>query len=249
MILTSARMTSTVRARPKTGGRRPQACSKSSRGIQQRSSGSGLVNRAVFLAGLPGGGQFFYLVASSLSRNHMALSRAKKEEQVALLTEKMRTANSVVFTHYLGLSVADITKLRSGLRGRKAEMKVAKKTLVQIAAKNAGLPEVSDEALPGDIACIFSFDEPTAGPSVAFGFAKDHAQVQFVGGIFSGKVLSAVDAKALATIPSRLQLLATFASMCRSPLVSFASACQSPLSGFARALSEIAKKKESAPAA
>lgn len=179
----------------------------------------------------------------------MALSRAKKEEQVAILTDKLRSAASIVFVHYLGLSVANITKLRSSLRSRKAEMKVAKKNLVQIAAKHAGLPEVPDAALPGDIACIFSFDEPTAGPAVAFGFGKDHSQVQIVGGVFSGKVLTMSEAISLATIPSRQQLLATFAGMCRSPLVSFASMCQSPLIGFARALSEVSKKKESSPAA
>lgn len=179
----------------------------------------------------------------------MALSRAQKEEQVKVLTEKMKNASSVVLTHYLGLTVSDITKLRQSLRKENAEMKVAKKTLIQIASKASNNPEFNDADLPGDIACIFSFGEPTSGASVAFKFAKDHPQIQLVGGIFSGKVLTAAEAKELATIPSRLQLLATFMSMCSSPLVSFASACSSPLTGFARALSEVAKKKGEAPVA
>ncbi len=174
----------------------------------------------------------------------MALSRPQKEVQVTDLTEKMKNASSVIFAHYMGLSVPNITKLRSNLKKEKAEMQVAKKTLIELAAKSANVAELSSDALPGGIACIFSFEEPTAGASVAFKFSKDHPQVKLIGGIFSGKVLSASEATALATIPSRLQLLTTFMSMCQSPLVSFVSACSSPLSGFARSLAEIAKKKE-----
>jgi large subunit ribosomal protein L10 len=174
----------------------------------------------------------------------MALTRDQKKAQVADLTKKMQNASSVIFAQYLGLTVGNITKLRSNLRKEKAEMQVAKKTLIQIAAKDAKLPEVADGTLPGGVACIFSTTEPTAGAAVAFKFAKDHPQVKLVGGIFDGKILTAAEANALATIPSRLQLLGIFMSMCSAPLVQFASACSSPLTGFARALSEIAKKKE-----
>jgi large subunit ribosomal protein L10 len=180
----------------------------------------------------------------------MALTRDQKKAQVADLTKKMQNASSVIFAQYLGLTVSNITKLRSNLKKEKAEMQVAKKTLIQIAAKDAKLPDIADAALPGGVACIFSTTEPTSGAAVAFRFAKDHPQVKLVGGIFDGKFLTAAETNALATIPSRLQLLGIFLAMCSAPLVQFASACSSPLTGFARALSEIAKKKEAAaPAA
>ncbi len=180
----------------------------------------------------------------------MALTRTQKAAQITELKDKMTKAASVIFTQYIGLTVADITKLRAALKKEHAEMQVAKKSLIQIAAKEAKLPEIKDDMLEGAVACIFSTQEPTSGASVAFSFAKTHAQVKLVGGVFSGKVLSKVEANELAVIPSRIVLLATFASMCRSPLVSFASACSSPLTGFARLLSEIAKNKASAaPAA
>ncbi len=179
----------------------------------------------------------------------MALSRSQKEDQVKVLTDKMKNASSVIFTHYLGLTVADITTLRSHLRKEEAEMQVAKKSLIQIAAKNANAPEVDDSIIPGGVACIFSYKEPTAGAAITHKFAKDHPQIKLVGGIFDGKILSAQEASSMATIPSKLQLLGMFMSMCNSPLTQFASAVSSPLTGFARALSEISKKKESeAPA-
>lgn len=186
----------------------------------------------------------------STSTSSMALTRTQKEDQVKVLTDKMKNASSVIFTHYLGLTVADITTLRSHLRKEEAEMQVAKKSLIQIAAKNANAPEIEDSLIPGGVACIFSFKEPTAGAAITHKFGKDHPQIKLVGGIFDGKVLSAEDASSMATIPSKLQLIGMFMSMCNAPLTQFASAIGSPLTGFARALSEIAKKKETAaPAA
>lgn len=175
----------------------------------------------------------------------MALTRDQKVAQVKDLAEKMKNASSIIFAHYIGLTVSDITKLRSELQKGKAELKVAKKSLIQIAAKEINAPDITDESMPGPVACIFSYEEPTAGANLAYKFAKDHPQVSLIGGIFDGKILGAIEAKEMATIPSRLQLFAMFLSMCNAPLTQFISASSSPLTGFARALAEIAKKKES----
>lgn len=182
----------------------------------------------------------------------MAITRAQKEAQVIALTDKMKNASSVIFTQYIGLSVSDITTLRGNLKKQDAELQVAKKSLIRLATKSANAPEIADDALPGAVACIFSFKEATAGAGITYAFGKDHPEIKLIGGFFDGKLLSASDAISLATIPSRNVLLATFMSMVNSPLTSFASAVSSPLTGFARALAEIAKKKESespAPAA
>lgn len=175
----------------------------------------------------------------------MAVSRAEKAVQLQELKDKMGTSTSVLFVHYIGLTVADVSSLRRKLRDSKAEMKVAKKTLMRIAAKEAGLPDVADDTLDGPVACIFSFDDPLTGAQVAFAFAKDHPQVKLIGGIFEGKILSKEEAITFAKIPGRQQLLTMFAIMVRSPLQNFASMCGSPLQQFARSLNEVAKKKTS----
>lgn len=217
------------------------------------------MNRAVFLAGLPDGDHFFCLSVWNLRSCGvlspvilMALTRTQKVAQVTDLTEKMKNASSVIFTQYIGLTVSNITKLRGNLRKEDAELQVAKKSLIKLAAKGANAPEIADEALPGPVACIFSYGEPTSGAGITYTFGKDHPQIKLVGGIFDGKILSAEQALTMATIPSKNVLLAMFMSVINSPLTSFASAVSSPLTGFARALAEIAKKKESeapAPAA
>ena len=173
----------------------------------------------------------------------MALTRTEKEVQLKDLKDKLQKAQSVVFTQYIGMTVADVTQLRKTLKGAGAEMKVGKKTLMNMATKELNMPELPDEMMKGAIACNYSFNDPVTGAQLTQKFAKDHPQVVFMGGLFEGKVLSAAEAKSLASIPSREVLLATFAGMLQSPLRSFAGMLNSPLSSFARATSELAKKK------
>jgi len=206
------------------------------RGKQHRLLGFGLVYRVVCLAGLPVARLF-----ASGSIN-MSLTRNQKKDQVKELTEQLGKAASVMFAHYIGLTVAEVSELRNTLKENDSEMRVAKKTLLKIAAKEAGIPELDDKTLDGPISCIFSYADPLSGAQIAFKFGKTHKQVDLVGGVFEGKLFGKEEVIELAKMPSRDVLLATFASMIRSPLYSFASICSSPLVGFARAMSELAEK-------
>ena len=178
----------------------------------------------------------------SLLSHLMALSRDRKQAQVKELTEKIGSAQSIILAHYIGLSVAEVSELRSKLRKGNAEMKVAKKTLMKIAAKEAGLPEFGEDAMKGAVSMIFSFGDPLSGAQVAFKFSKDHDKVHILGGLYDGKILSREEALELAEMPSREALLALFVGMIRSPLINFAGMCNSPLSGFARGLKQLAEK-------
>lgn len=166
----------------------------------------------------------------------MALTKDQKAVQLAELKEQMKKSQSIMFAHYIGMNVLDVSDLRAQLKKGDAEMKVAKKTLMRIAGKDLGLPEIADDTMDGAVACIFSFVDPLSGAQIAFKFGKTHPQVELIGGIFEGKVLTKEQAVSLAKIPGKMQLLGMFAAMLNSPL-----------SSFARGLSELAKQKE-APA-
>lgn len=168
----------------------------------------------------------------------MALTKAQKTEQLAELKDKMSRSQSVIFANYIGMTVSAVSDLRAKLKSSDAEMKVAKKTLMQLAAEDLKMPELSDDLLNGPVACIFSYVDPLSGAQIAFQFSKTHPQVELIGAVFEGKILSKEETVRLAKIPGKLQLLGMFAAMCNGPL-----------SNFARALSEIAKQKETpAPA-
>lgn len=162
----------------------------------------------------------------------MAVTKAQKAEILTELKEKMQKAKSILFAHYIGMTVSDVSELRSNLKKGNAEMKVAKKNLMRIAAKDTNLPEPPDEMLDGAVACIFSFEDPLTGGQIAFKFAKTHKQVELIGGIWEGKLIGKEEAMAIAQIPGREALLGMFMAM-----------CQGPLSSFARGLSELAKMK------
>lgn len=166
----------------------------------------------------------------------MALTKDQKTAQLNELKDKMKRSQSVVFAHYIGMNVADVSEFRAKLKVSDAEMKVAKKTLMQLAAKDLEMPEITDEIIDGPVACIFSYEDPLSGAQIAFQFSKAHPQVQLVGGIFEGKIMTKEEAVRFSRIPGKLQLLGMFAAMINSPLTS-----------FARGLTELVKQKE-APA-
>lgn len=107
--------------------------------------------RAVCLAGLPvkGNQRFLYASHGKKDADHptlrdlffrtpplpMAVTKAQKTEILAELKDKLQKSKSIMFAHYIGMTVADVSELRSNLKKQNAEMKVAKKTLMQLAAK------------------------------------------------------------------------------------------------------------------
>ena len=176
----------------------------------------------------------------------MALTKDQKKAQVADIRDAIKKTKSLAFMKYRGLSVSDIDDLRGKMLEKNARMKVAKKTLFNIAAKEEGYPEVSDEAFGNEpIAFVFSFEDEISGAKVAFEFGKKNDAVEIVGGVVDGKLLSKEDAVEFAKMLSKEELLSKFAAVLRAPLGNFASMCGSPLGAFARAVNEVAKNKES----
>ncbi len=166
----------------------------------------------------------------------MAISKEQKEEMLKQLIEKMKEAKSIVFTVLKGVSVADQQKLRRALRERNAELKVTKKTLIRLAAKEIGVEEISDEALEGQIAVTFSYGEPTTGPQEINKIAKTSKNVVLKGGIFEGRALGLAEVKELADLPSREVLLAKLMGTFMAPLQGFVSCSSGVVAGFVRVL-------------
>lgn len=173
----------------------------------------------------------------------MALTKDQKAAQIKDLREDLKKTQSLAFMQYRGLTVAQVDDLRGQMLEKNAKMKVIKKTLFNIAAKEEGYPEIPEGAL-GDqpIAFIFSFEDMVSGAKVAFEFGKKNDAVELIGGVLDGKVLNKEEAINLAKMLSREEILAKFAAMLRAPLSSFASMSSSPLSSFARAVKEVAQQ-------
>ena len=135
---------------------------------------------------------------------------AKKEEQVKELAEQIKAANVVLLTDYRGISVTDVTKLRSELRNVNAEYKVIKNNIVKRALDLNGESEL-DSVLEGPIALVMSNEDYLEPSKVIYNFTKTHDFYKIKGGIIEGKVMSADEIITLAKLPSRQELLAKLA--------------------------------------
>lgn len=174
--------------------------------------------------------------------------RPEKALAVDQLKEQIRNAKSVVLADNNGLTVAQVTRLRRELREAGVDLKVAKNTLIRIAARELGI-EGLDEYLHGPTTIAFSnVDEATAAKKLRDFFAKDRAP-KFVlkAGILENKVIDPNGVKALADLPSREELLSGVLAGIQAPLQGVAGALNGLLAGFAYALdARIRQMEESA---
>ncbi|KKP38215.1 MAG: 50S ribosomal protein L10p, large subunit ribosomal protein L10 [Candidatus Peregrinibacteria bacterium GW2011_GWF2_33_10] len=173
----------------------------------------------------------------------MAITKAKKETMLKKINEEMRIAKSVVFSQYAGTNVAQITDLRRKARESNIKIAVTKKTLVRIAAKENGYPDISEEVMSGPVLLAFGPDEVSAAKFLKT-FGKQVETVKLIGGLLEGKILGLTEINNLANMPSKQELLAQFMGMLQSPLRNFASMLNSPLAAFARAAKAYGEKKQ-----
>ena len=120
----------------------------------------------------------------------MAISKQKKEKIYADLLENFKNASGVSFTKNFGLTVDEISKIRSDLRESDGKMMLAKKTIIKLAFKEAYGKELTDEMLDGQIAVVFAHGEDAVAPMGAVGKnmkelnTKEGDKILFMGAYF-----------------------------------------------------------------
>ena len=145
----------------------------------------------------------------------------QKQAEVDAVVANLKDAKSVVVIDYLGLTVEEVTNMRSELREQGATMKVIKNTVLRRAADAAGIEGIED-LFVGPTAIAFSEEDPVAPAKVAAKYAKDVEAVEIKGGMIEGKVASLEEIQALATLPSRDGLLSMLVSVLQAPVRDFA---------------------------
>ncbi len=134
----------------------------------------------------------------------------QKEEEVKNLADKFKKANLVLLTDYRGITVEDVTNLRTTLRGTEAEYKVIKNNIIK-RALDANNESALDEVLEGPTAVITTEADYLNALKAIYNFAKDNDFYKIKGGIVEGKVLSVEELITLAKLPSRQELLGMLA--------------------------------------
>ena len=170
----------------------------------------------------------------------MSLNRSEKEAVISDVTGLAAKAQTLVIAEYRGITVADMTKLRSSARSNGVTLSVLKNTLARRAVAGSAFEVVSDQ-MTGPLIYSFSEDAVAAAKVVAE-FAKTNDKLVIRAGAYGGKVLDVNGVKQLASIPSKEVLLAQLLGL-----------MQSPISRTARVLAALATQRgagavEAAPA-
>ena len=158
----------------------------------------------------------------------MALTKAKKQDIINDLKEKVEKQKAIVFAAITGLKVKDLSALRKQMRGKDCELKVAKKTLV---AKVFQGKKINFDAkkLEGEVALGFGYKDEISPFKTLYDFAKDHENLKILGGIMGAEILDKGKAIEFGQMPTREELMVRL----------MVNALQGSLRKFVYALSQI----------
>jgi large subunit ribosomal protein L10 len=166
----------------------------------------------------------------------LSLNRSEKEAVIQEVTGLAAKAQTLVMAEYRGITVADMTKLRTQARSNGVSLSVLKNTLARRAVAGSPFEAVADK-MTGPLIYGFSVDA-VAAAKVVVEFAKTNDKLVVRGGAYGGKALDSQGVKQLASIPSKEVLLGQLLGL-----------MQSPISRTARVLAALAEKRAEAQAA
>ena len=172
------------------------------------------------------------------------MDRAKKEELVASLNTTFKEVGTVVVTHNLGLTVAQMTDLRIRMAEEGASLKVAKNRLVKLALEGTDAEAIKD-MFSGPTVLAYS-EDPVSAAKVVSKFAKENDKLVVLGGAMGATVLDEAGVKALADLPSLDELRGKIVGMIQTPATRIAGIMQAPGGQVARVINAYASKGEAA---
>jgi large subunit ribosomal protein L10 len=165
----------------------------------------------------------------------VGLNLNDKKAVVAEVSAQVAGAQTIVVAEYRGIEVGDLTVLRKKARESGVYLRVLKNTLVRRAVADTQFAGLADQ-LVGPLIYSISAD-PVAAAKVLSDFAKTNDKLVLKAGSYAGKVLDKAGVQALASVPSREELLSKLLYV-----------MQAPVAGFVRALDALAKQREEATA-
>jgi large subunit ribosomal protein L10 len=158
----------------------------------------------------------FLFRAKDFEDSTMAVTKAKKKEQVEKLSAELKNVSNAVVATYTKMTVAQDYELRKALRGAGAKYQVVKNTLVERAAKGTRIEE-GLKNLAGVTSIAYTTGDPVAMAKALTKYAKDAPEFTFKVGVVEGRVVSVKDIEALASMPSKEELYSKLLFLINAP--------------------------------
>lgn len=174
----------------------------------------------------------------------LSLNLEEKKAVVAEIAERVKTAQTIVLAEYRGLEVGHMTQLRAKARQEGVYLRVLKNTLARRAVADTPFAGLSDQMI-GPLAYGISAD-PVAAAKVLNDFAKGNDKLVIKGGAMANYVMDAKGIRALATLPSRDELLAKLMGTMLAPIGKFVRTLNDVPSKFVRGLAAVLEQKQAA---
>jgi len=173
----------------------------------------------------------------------MAVTKAKKQEQVEKLSEDLKNVSNVVVATYTKLTVAQDYELRKALRGVGARYQVVKNTLAEKAAKGTRVEGALKE-LAGVTSIAYTTGDPVAMAKALTKYAKDTPDFTFKVGVVEGRVVSIKEIESLATLPSKDELMSKLLFLINAPAQRLATAVNAVPRNLAVVVNQAVEQKK-----
>ena len=173
------------------------------------------------------------------------MNRTEKTENVAMLADLMGKAPHAFLIDYQGINVPDVTELRRQIRAAGSDYLVVKNTLALRAIKDAPLAALS-EHFTGMTAVAYSAKDVVALAKVLHQFGKTNPHVKVKAALVDGRPVPATSLEALASMPSRPELVARLLGLMQSPVRRLVGALSGPQRKLVIGLKAVADKKAEA---
>jgi large subunit ribosomal protein L10 len=174
------------------------------------------------------------------------MNRQEKAAQIEEVSALVAKAQTIVVAEYRGLDVDSVTRLRKQARSQGVQLRVLKNTLARRAVTGTPFAGLADK-LVGPLVYGFSAD-PVAAAKVLASFAKDNDKLVVKAGAMPNYVMDMAGVKALATMPSREELLAKLMATMQAPIGQFVRTLNEVPARFVRTLAAVRDAKEKAAA-
>ncbi len=170
------------------------------------------------------------------------MPNAQNKEMLEAIKADLDGVSAVWVVDYRGLTVKEIQNLRHSIREAGANMKVYKNTLMRIALEQSELPTL-DDLLEGPSAFVFAGDDVAAAAKAVKNFAKDNQNLEIKGGLMEGKEVTAAEVEAIASLPSREELIAQIAGAISGVARGLATTVNGVPRGLAQVVKAVADQK------
>jgi len=171
------------------------------------------------------------------------LTRAQKQEQIDTLKDSLGPAQGLFVMDFTGLTVREVTALRRKVKEADASYVVVKNTLAKLALSGSANDAIKD-LLDGPSAVAYTNKDAVGLAKALADFAKSHDKLRFRGGFVSGQLLDPKQAQQVATLPSKLELVARLLFILQSPMRRLVVALNWPTRSLAVTVKQIADEKQ-----